>query len=104
MHLPGRLLTRMGMVLLAVLGLVAVPVAAAAQPGTLRYVNMGDSYSAGAGIVPPAPNSPPNCAQSTLNWARDLATARGYQLTDVSCSGAETRDYTTAQYPGVAPQ
>jgi lysophospholipase L1-like esterase len=104
MHLSGRLVKRTGMVLLAVLGLVAVPAAAAAQTGTLRYVNMGDSYSAGAGIVPPAPNSPPDCAQSTLNWARDLATARGYQLTDVSCSGAETKDYTTAQYPGVAPQ
>jgi hypothetical protein len=67
MHLPAGLLTRTGMVLLAVLALVAVPAAAAAQPGTLRYVNMGDSYSAGAGIVPPAPNSPPGCAQSALN-------------------------------------
>jgi lysophospholipase L1-like esterase len=104
MHLSGRVLTRTGVALLAVLGLVVVPASASARTGTLRYVNMGDSYSAGAGIVPPAPGSPPDCAQSSLNWARDLATARGYQLTDVSCSGAETKDYTAAQYPGVAPQ
>ena len=104
MHLSGRLLTRMGVVLLAVLGLVVVPAAAVAQTGTLRYVNMGDSYSAGAGIVPPAPGSAPACAQSALNWGHDLAAARGYQLSDVSCSGAETKDYTAAQYPGVAPQ
>ena len=104
MRLSGRFLKRTGVATLAVLALVVAPAAAAAQTGGLRYVNMGDSYSAGAGIVPPAPGSPPPCAQSALNWARDLATARGEQLTDVSCSGAETKDYTTSQYPGVPPQ
>ena len=104
MRLSARFMTRTGVAVLAVLALVVAPAAAAAQAGGLRYVNMGDSYSAGAGIVPPAPGSPPPCAQSSLNWARDLATARGEQLTDVSCSGAETKDYTTSQYPGVAPQ
>ncbi len=104
MHLTERVLKRVGVALIAVLGLVVAPASAAAQAGTLRYVNMGDSYSAGAGIVPPAPGSPPACAQSALNWGHDIATARGYQLTDVSCSGADTGDYTTAQYPGVAPQ
>jgi lysophospholipase L1-like esterase len=104
MRLSSRLLQRTGVALLAVLGLVVAPATAAAHAGTLRYVNMGDSYSAGAGIVPPAPGSPPACAQSALNWGHDIAGARGYQLTDVSCSGAETKDYTAAQYPGVAPQ
>ncbi|MCD2191952.1 SGNH/GDSL hydrolase family protein [Actinomycetospora endophytica] len=97
-------MTRAAVALLAVLGLAAAPAVAVANTGTLRYVNMGDSYSAGAGIVPPAPGAPPACAQSSLNWGHDLAAARGYQLTDVSCSGAETKDYTTSQYPGVAPQ
>jgi lysophospholipase L1-like esterase len=103
-HLSGRVLQRSCVAVLAVLGLVVAPATAAAHAGPLRYVNMGDSYSAGAGIVPPAPGSPPACAQSALNWGHDIATARGYQLTDVSCSGADTGDYTTAQYPGVAPQ
>jgi lysophospholipase L1-like esterase len=103
MRLSGRVLQRAALAL-AGLALVAVPATAAAHTGTLRYVNMGDSYSAGAGIVPPAPGSAPACAQSSLNWGHDLAAARGYQLTDVSCSGAETKDYTAAQYPGVAPQ
>ena len=104
MRLTGRLLTRTAAGVLAVLALLVAPTVAAAQTGGLRYVNMGDSYSAGAGIVPPAPGSPPACAQSTLNWARDLAALRSYRLTDVSCSGAETKDYTTSQYPGVPPQ
>jgi lysophospholipase L1-like esterase len=103
-HLSGRVLQRSCVAVLAVLGLVVAPATAAAHAGPLRYVNMGDSYSAGAGIVPPAPGSPPACAQSALNWGHDIAAARGYQLTDVSCSGADTGDYTTAQYPGVAPQ
>ncbi|WP_433781456.1 SGNH/GDSL hydrolase family protein [Actinomycetospora sp. CA-101289] len=104
MRLSVRLLQRAGVAFLVVLGLVVVPAAAVAQQSALRYVNMGDSYSAGAGIVPPAPGYPPACAQSALNWGHDIAAARGYQLTDVSCSGAETDDYTTAQYSGVAPQ
>jgi lysophospholipase L1-like esterase len=103
MHLPGRFLVRAGLAVLAVLALVVAPAVASAKTGT-RYVNMGDSYSAGAGIVPPAPGSSPACAQSALNWARDLSATRGYQLTDVSCSGADTTDYTTSQYPGVPPQ
>ena len=88
MQLPGRLL-KPGRDPARRAGSGAVPAAAAVKTGTLRYIKMGDSYSAGAGIVPPGPNSPPVCPQSTLNWARDLATARDYQLTDVSCSGAE---------------
>lgn len=90
---------------LAVVGLFAGGAAAWANPTPpLRYVNLGDSYSSGAGILPPAPGSAPQCSQSSLNWAHDIAGARGYQLTDVSCSGADTTDLRSAQYVGVAPQ
>jgi len=33
-----------------------------------------------------------------------IAAATGAQLRDVTCGGADTTDYGTAQYPGVAPQ
>lgn len=72
-------------------------------PGT-RYVNMGDSFSAGSGVLPPAPGSAPACTQSARNWGHELAEDHDFRLTDVSCGGAETKDYTGSQFPGVAPQ
>ena len=83
-------------------GLVLVGQVASAAPA--EYVNMGDSYSAGSGIVPPAPDAPPQCTQSALNWGHLIAARQGYHLKDVSCGGAQTKDYTTPQFPGVAPQ
>lgn len=94
----------LGAAVSAVLGLLVVGPAASAAPAPVQYVNMGDSYSAGSGIVPPAPGAAPQCTQSALNWGHDLAAARGYHLTDVSCGGAQTKDYRTAQFPGVAAQ
>ncbi len=72
-------------------------------PGT-HYVNMGDSFSAGSGVLPVATGASPACAQSARNWGHDLAGKYDFQLTDVSCGGAETKDYSHSQYPGVAPQ
>jgi hypothetical protein len=81
---------------------------AAANPATasgqLNYVNMGDSYSAGSGILPPALGSDLRCARSSRSWAHDIARTHDYRLTDVSCGGATTADYTGSQYPGVRPQ
>ncbi|NMO88382.1 SGNH/GDSL hydrolase family protein [Actinomycetospora sp. TBRC 11914] len=88
----------------ATVGLLLVGQVASANPAPLEYVNLGDSYSAGSGILPPAPGAPPQCTQSALNWAHDLAGSQGYHLTDVSCGGAQTKDFTTSQFPGVAPQ
>ncbi|QWF77746.1 SGNH/GDSL hydrolase family protein [Amycolatopsis sp. CA-230715] len=85
----------------AALAFSATP--AAADTG-LSYVNMGDSYSAGSGIFPLAPGISPLCAQSTKNWGHDLAAAKGYELTDVSCGGATTSHFEKAQYPGTPPQ
>src|SRR5689334_3673517 len=70
----------------------------------LRYVALGDSYSAASGVLPPDPTAPPQCLRSTANYPHVIAAATGAQLTDVTCGGADTGDYLTGQYPGVAPQ
>jgi lysophospholipase L1-like esterase len=90
-------------VLAAVVCLVvgAAPSQAAAP---LRYVAMGDSYSAASGVLPPDPSASPACLRSLRNYPRDIAAATGAQLTDVTCGGADTSHYATSQYPGVAPQ
>jgi lysophospholipase L1-like esterase len=81
----------------------SVPNAAhAAEP--LTYVALGDSYSAASGVQPPDPTAPLLCLRSTRNYPHVLATRTGAQLTDVTCGAAETKHFTTAQYPGVAPQ
>jgi hypothetical protein len=83
-------------------GLVAAPSASAAAP--LRYVALGDSYSAASGVFPPDPTAPVECARSTANYPHDIAAATGAQLTDVTCGAADTTDFAGSQYPGVAPQ
>jgi hypothetical protein len=80
--------------------LVAQPAAAA----PLRYVALGDSYSAASGVLPPDLSAPPQCARSIRNYPHVIAGRMGAQLTDVTCGAAETGDFFAAQYPGVAPQ
>jgi hypothetical protein len=77
------------------------PTHAAKAP--LRYVALGDSYSAASGVFPPDPSSP-FCARSTVNYPHLIAARTGAALTDVTCGSAETKDFTQSQYPGVAPQ
>lgn len=81
-------------------GTSAVPSQAA---GPLRYVALGDSYSAASGVLPPDPTTP-QCLRSTSNYAHVIAGRTGARLTDVTCGGAQTKDYFSAQFPGVAPQ
>jgi lysophospholipase L1-like esterase len=85
----------------AALGLTA-PTAHASSP--VPYVALGDSYSAGSGILPLDPAASPLCARSTANYPHVLAARTGAQLTDVTCGGAQTKDFAGSQYPGVAPQ
>src|SRR5215207_1744984 len=70
----------------------------------IRYVALGDSYSAASGVLPPDPTAPPQCLRSTGNYPHVVAAATGAQLTDVTCGGADTADYVEPQYQGVAPQ
>jgi lysophospholipase L1-like esterase len=83
--------------------LVAVPSTAAAVT-PLRYVAMGDSYSAASGVFPPDLTAPVVCLRSTRNYPHVIARETGAVLTDVTCGAAQTAHVVGAQYPGVAPQ
>ena len=78
--------------------------ASSAEDEPLRYVAMGDSYSAASGVLPVDPAAPPQCLRSTANFANVIAARTGAALTDVTCGGAQTKDYFESQHPGVAPQ
>jgi hypothetical protein len=54
--------------------------------------------------MPLAPTAPPECGQSTVNYPHLVASAENLLLTDVSCGGAKTEDFTVAQYPDQPPQ
>ena len=82
--------------------LVGAPSSLATEP--IRYVALGDSYSAASGVLPPDPEAPLNCARSTANYPHLVAAATGAELTDVTCGGADTSDYFTPQYDNVPPQ
>ena len=91
--------------------LASVTVCALAVAGTQAqaaqsspYVALGDSYSAASGVFPPDPAAPPQCIRSTLNYPHVIAATTGAQLTDVTCGGAETKDFFTSQYEGIPPQ
>jgi len=56
-----------------------------------RYVAIGSSYASGPGVGTYDASSG-ECARSTSNYARLFAVARGYELVDVSGSGATIRD------------
>lgn len=92
---------------LAVLGLGA-PAAQASPQATPQaaqtYVAMGDSYSAGSGILPLDPAASLLCVRSAANYPHVLAARAGLALRDVTCGGAQTKDFAGSQYPGVAPQ
>lgn len=75
-----------------------------ADPAPLRYIAMGDSYSAASGNVPPDPTASVECARSTVNYPHVMAAELGAALTDVTCGAAQTSDYFSSQYQGVAPQ
>jgi len=92
------------LVLAALVCLLLGAAPASATPTPLRYVALGDSYSAASGVLPPDPSAPPACLRSVRNYPHLIAAASGAALTDVTCGGADTGDFAAAQYPGVAPQ
>lgn len=88
----------------ALVALVAFALAGSAQAASpLRYVALGDSYSAASGVLP-IDLSAPQCLRSTRNYPHVIAGAIGAQLKDVTCGAAETGDFFESQYPGTAPQ
>jgi hypothetical protein len=99
--------TRVRRLLVAIVGVLAAlvlaaPASQAASP--LRYVALGDSYSAASGVLPPDLSAPLQCLRSTRNYPHVIARATGARLTDVTCGAAETSHFFESQYPGVAPQ
>ncbi|MGN6216472.1 MAG: SGNH/GDSL hydrolase family protein [Solirubrobacterales bacterium] len=92
--------------LIATIGalLVLALLAQAAMAAPLRYVALGDSYSAASGVLPPDPSAPPECLRSLRSYPHVIAAKTGAQLRDVTCGGAETSHFFEAQYPGVEPQ
>jgi len=101
----GRHPGRKGLLVLvvaAVLGfIVGAPSAGAA---TRNYVALGDSYSADPGVSGLASGISPLCLQSSADYPHQVGAAKGFNTTDVSCSGATSSDMTSSQYWGVAPQ
>ena len=93
-----------GLAAILVLAIVLVAQAAQAAASPLRYVALGDSYSAASGVLPPDLSAPPQCLRSVRNYPHVIAHATGAQLTDVTCGAAETSHFSNPQYPGVAPQ
>jgi hypothetical protein len=88
--------------LTACFALLASATAASAAPS---YVSLGDSYTAGPSILPPAPEAPLDCAQSSRDYPHLTAATLALSLRDVSCSGATTENVTTsAQFPDQPPQ
>jgi hypothetical protein len=83
---------------------LAAPGSATAASAQLRYVALGDSYSAASGVLPPDLSAPLQCLRSSRNYPHVIAGKTGARLTDVTCGAAETGDYFESQYPGVAPQ
>jgi hypothetical protein len=98
---------RAGRIALALIGaVVAVGGTSAAQAAAspLRYVALGDSYSAASGVLPLDLSAPPQCLRSTRNYPHVIAARLGATLTDVTCGAAETRHFFNSQYSGVPPQ
>lgn len=110
MRVPLRPLVTASLAGLTSLSVVAATssTAAADQP-TTPYVALGDSYSAGSGVLPLDPSASPLCARTTRNYPNVVAQAIGASkaagtFTDVTCGGAQTKDFYSSQYWGVAPQ
>jgi lysophospholipase L1-like esterase len=88
-----------------VAGLFALAAPSTATAPSLRYVALGDSYSAASGVVPlDSSPSAASCLRSSRNYPHVLASTIHAQLSDVTCGAAETKDYFTAQHPDVSPQ
>ncbi|WP_235878816.1 SGNH/GDSL hydrolase family protein [Saccharopolyspora karakumensis] len=85
-----------------VMALLSAGVPAAAQEDAFEYVAMGDS--AAAGPLVPGPDPHLLCFRSANNYPQVAAARLGAQLKDVTCSGAETEDFSGRQHHVLLPQ
>ncbi|HEY4809535.1 MAG TPA: SGNH/GDSL hydrolase family protein [Solirubrobacteraceae bacterium] len=101
----SRVMRPMLSIAAAVAALMAFAAAPSIAGASTPYVSLGDSYTSGPFILPPAPGAPLECLQSARNYPHLAASALGLSLKDVSCSGATTENITTtAQYSSQPPQ
>ena len=100
----GRRHLHLNVMIVLVVGALSACLPSVANAAGASYVAMGDSYTAGPGILPVSPTAPADCAQSAANYPHLDAFFLGLSLTDVSCSGAKTENFTKAQYPDQPPQ
>jgi lysophospholipase L1-like esterase len=83
--------------MMALFLLHVLAVAAPADAAASRYVALGDSFTAGP-LIPNQHGSPIGCLRSDHNYPSLLATRlQSATFVDVSCSGADTTDMTSAQ-------
>jgi lysophospholipase L1-like esterase len=86
----------------------STPAGVSTSPGVSTsgptYVALGDSYAAGLGLPRPTGRPVPACAQTASDYPHRVARALGVELTDVTCSGATTRDLVDRRQNGAPPQ
>jgi hypothetical protein len=100
----GRRHLRPDVMLVLVVAALSACLPSVANAAGASYVAMGDSYTAGPGITPVSPTAPADCAQSDANYPHLVASVLRLSLTDVSCSGAKTENFTVAQHSDQPPQ
>jgi hypothetical protein len=93
--LPTRRFTRSWAVGALAL-LTTAGVLTSCSSGGTKYVSLGDSYTAGP-LIPKQQLDPLGCLRSDHDYPHLTAAALHLQLTDVSCTGAETKDMTRSQ-------
>ncbi|WP_309226460.1 MULTISPECIES: SGNH/GDSL hydrolase family protein [unclassified Mycolicibacterium] len=69
-----------------------------------RYVALGSSMAAGPGIAPGAPGAPKRSGRSAVNYPHLVAAQLGYDLVDVTFSGATTAHVLSDEQFGAPPQ
>jgi lysophospholipase L1-like esterase len=72
--------------------------------GRARYVAIGSSVAAGPGIKPSAPGAPTLAGRSAVNYPHLVAARLGYELVDVTYSGATTANVLSDAQHGAPPQ
>src|ERR1017187_444451 len=85
--------TYLSLMLVLLVGALTAILPSVASANGQSYVALGDSYTAGPGMLPVSATAPPGCGQSQKNYPHLVASVLGLSLTDVSCSGAKTENF-----------
>jgi hypothetical protein len=100
---PRAIRARRTVTLIALVGVLSALSPSIANAEGASYAAMGDSYTAAPGVLPPS-GFFAKCGQSAANYPHLVAAALKLSLTDVSCGGAKTENFTKSQFTGLEPQ